>query len=131
MANFQINNLSIVNRALQQVEPKMRQEMTTELHAIGSLVARDAQALASVTIRRITPSWTLMRVGQTRSLIYVVPRNKGVRGRGPKRRPNFAPLMLNRAMRPALQRKKPEVNRRFGIVVSTVCGAFNNGKKLG
>ncbi len=122
-------SLASVNRALQTVDPDVRRGLTAELGEIGLIVSRDAQTLALSTIRRNTLSWSRMRVGQTPRLIYVVPRNKGVRGKGPRRRPNFAPLMLNRAMRPALAKNKPQVDRRFASVVSAVCSRFNGGRR--
>lgn len=129
-ASVRINNLQIVSRALQQVEPEVGRGISVELHSIGQLVANDAQNLAATRIRRMSssPTWALMRVGRTPSLVYVVPRNKGTRRRLPKSRPNFSPLMLGRAMKPALARNRPEVDRRFGVVVSTVCGRFNGGR---
>ena len=121
------SSLSSVNRALQQVDKDLKREISVELHSIGALVQHDVESLALSTIPNMTMPWSQMRVGQTPFLIYVVPRQKGVRGKGPRRRPRFAELMLRRAMRPALARKKPEVDARFQKVVSVVCGKFSAG----
>lgn len=126
-AGFRVNDLQIVTRGLQQVDREISRGITVELHSIGDLVARDARNLALTRIRKMSssPTWSLMRVGQTPRLIYVVPRNKGTRRRLPTSRPNFSPLMLDRAMRPAVRRNRSEIDRRFNAVVSTVCGEFN------
>ena len=58
-------------------------------------------------------------------LVYVVPRQKGVRGRGPKARPKLAKLMLDRAMNPALERNRGRIEARFGQTLDRLCAEFN------
>jgi hypothetical protein len=68
-----------------------------------------------------------MRVGVTRNLVYVAPRQKGTRGRGPRRRPNLADLLMSRAMEPALERHTGEIEQRFDELLGHVTDNFNRG----
>lgn len=128
---FHVVGLPVVTRALQAAEAQVKREGTNELAALGALVEQDAEMLARGTISGLgrnlgrAPDWSAMRSRVTPSLVYVVPQQRGVRGNGPRRRRNFAPLLLNRAMRPALQRKRPEVLRRYQALVDRVCRRFN------
>lgn len=83
------------------------------LRGVAEPVRADAEALATSRIRRIGPRWGRMRVGVTRSSVYVAPRQKGVRSRGadPRRRPRFATLMEERAMDPALKQNESRIER--------------------
>src|SRR4029077_1350261 len=78
---------------------------------IAEPVRSDAQTFAAGRIRNIGAQWPRMRTGVTRSLVYVAPRQKGTHGRGPKRRPNLANLLMDRAMEPALQRNEARIER--------------------
>ena len=123
---FHVERLQVVTRALAAAGGQLRQEGTSELHAIGGIVERAAEVNAKAVLNRPkTRDWSTMRTGVTPAVVYVVPQNKGTRGRGPRHRPNFAPLLLNRAMRPALQRNRPEALRRYRALTARVCRAFN------
>ena len=123
---FQVTSasLAVVNRALEQVDSRLKAEGKTELRQLGTLVERDAETLARLRVRNITRQWAEMRVGQSPRVVYVVPQQRGTKVAARKRK-NFAPLLLNRAMRPALERKRPEVYRRFNALVTKVCQEFN------
>ncbi len=67
-----------------------------------------------------------MRTGITQKLVYVAPRRRGLKqGRG--KRPNLAPLMMGRAMEPALEKNRPEVEREIERLLDTVADDFNRG----
>jgi hypothetical protein len=68
-----------------------------------------------------------MRIGVTRTLVYVAPRQRGVRGQGPKRRPNLADLMMSRAMEPALERHAGELEANVERMLDRVADQFNHG----
>lgn len=124
--SFKVERLSVVTRALQAADAQLRQEGTTELAAIGGLVEHAAEVNARGVLNRPkTRDWSTMRTGVTPRVVYVVPQNKGTRGRTPRHRPNFAPLLLNRAMRPALNAQRPEAMRRYRALTARVCKAFN------
>jgi hypothetical protein len=69
-----------------------------------------------------------MRVGTTRSLVYVAPVKRGVRGAADRRRrPNLAPLLMDRAMEPALAQNEAEVERAFTRLFDEISDDFNQG----
>lgn len=86
-----------------------KRELNVELRKIAEPIRADAQSLAVSGIPRIGPKWSKMRVGVTRTLVYVAPRQRGVRAGSPRSRPKFAQLMLDRAMDPALERNRGRV----------------------
>jgi hypothetical protein len=92
-------------------------------------VRRDAEQLAQTKIRRIGKDWWKMRVGVTRTLVYVAPRERGVKTRGadPRRRPAFADLLMGRAMQPALDQNETTVVDTFERLFDRVTADFNRG----
>jgi hypothetical protein len=87
-----------------------------EIREAAQPVARDAEQLAAQRIRNLGDRWGRMRVGVTRSLVYVAPTTRATRvaGRG---RPNLAGLLADRAMIPAVQANEAQVVERIGNVV--------------
>lgn len=67
-----------------------------------------------------------MRVGVTRTLVYVAPKQRGARF-GPRKRPNLAGLLATRAMEPALDINRPLVERQLEGLLDTVADKFNRG----
>lgn len=126
MAGFRVNQVAFVNRALQQASKDIRQDIQKELHSIGEAAERDAEVLAPSTIPTIGFRWSQMRTGQRVDMVYIAPVARGTRQTS-KKRPNLAPLLLGRAMRPAVFRRAPETERRFKKVLARVAAAFNRG----
>jgi hypothetical protein len=122
---FRVHDVAMVNRALEQADADIRAQGKTELLALGQLVEHTAEILAAARIRNMTVQWAQFRTRQTPNLVYVVPVQKGVRGRGPRKRQRFDNTMMNKAMRPALNAHRGEVNRRFAALVERVCNSFN------
>jgi hypothetical protein len=122
-----VENYTNVMRAFAKADRQLKNEWRRELRAVGEPVASESQLLAVSTIPNMSrsPQWARMRVGVTQKETYVVPRQRGVRGHGPKRRPNLANLMLDRAMRPALSRNRDRVVARFGQALDRICADFN------
>jgi hypothetical protein len=69
-----------------------------------------------------------MRTGITRKVVYVAPRQRGVKTRGadPRRRPNLAQLLLDRAMEPALDRHEHEIVEAFDRLLDKMADDFNH-----
>jgi hypothetical protein len=80
-------------------------------------------------VRRGRKRWQQMRVGTTRTLVYVAPVQRGVKttGRNQLRRPKFADLLMDRAMQPALERNEARVDRAFERLFDRVADDFNRG----
>lgn len=106
-----VRGLRELEITFQALGKEAKRALNAELRNVAEPIRSDAQSLAASGIPRIGPKWSRMRVGVTRTLVYVAPREKGVRGRGadPGRRPKFADLLLDRAMDPALEKNKPRI----------------------
>ncbi len=104
----------------------MENEARKEILAIGGLVERDVETFTLTRIRNMpgSPQWSDMRVGANQELVYVVPARRGSK-RGRRARPNLAPLILQRAMRPAKTKNEPEIVKRFETLTAKVVAQFN------
>jgi hypothetical protein len=92
---------------------ELRRDLNAELRVVAEPVRSDAERMAAAEIRRIGERWSRMRVGVTRRVVYVAPKARGVSSRGlqSRKRRNLAPLLMNRAMQPALDRHEDEIER--------------------
>jgi hypothetical protein len=130
-----VSGLSDVQAAFRDAERQLRLAFRGELRHIAEPVARDTEQLAPSSMSGISrsPRWGKMRIGVTRNLVYVAPREKGLRGRGnvsnARRRANtrFADLLMGRAMEPALERNTPGIERHFDQLLDRVADGFNRG----
>ena len=113
--------------ALAKADKQTRLGVRRELRNVAEPVKRDASALALSTIRRMTvsPKWAGMRIGITRKLVYVAPRQRGTRGRTRASRPNLANLLMDRAMQPALERNEHNLEARLGEALDRMANDFN------
>jgi hypothetical protein len=92
-------------------------ELTNELKIVAEPVRRDATTLALGNIRNIGGRWAQMRTGSTRSAVYVAPRARRRRG---SPRPNLAPLLLQKAMEPALDQNTEKVYRGLEVMLDRI-----------
>ena len=124
-----VQGLGDVNAAFAKTDRDLRLGWRKGMRQVAEPVRQDAQASALSDIRRMpgSPKWARMRTGVTRTMVYVAPRQKGVRGRTPARRPNLADLLMDRAMQPALERHKHEITARFEQLLDQVADNFNHG----
>src|SRR5574337_1542478 len=102
---LRVRGYSELQRAFALASRELIKDLRSRLREIAEPVRRDAEQRASTEIRNIGPDWSQMRVGVTRRVVYVAPRERGVNNRRPddkRRRPNLAPLLMDRAMSPAL-----------------------------
>lgn len=105
-----IKGMRELSAAFARAGKEAQKELRDELAKVAEPIRRDAEQNARAEIARIGPKWSAMRVGVTRRVVYVAPKARGVgRGVGGRRRPNLAPLLMERAMRPALERNRFEV----------------------
>lgn len=114
MAETVIEGYAGLMRALAFAERDIRLDLRDSLRDAAEPVRADAETLAVSQIQRIGIPWSRMRVGITRTLVYVAPRQRGTKGRGNQRfrRPNLKDLLLDRAMNPALARNESQIERR-------------------
>ena len=116
-------------RAFARAEREERLFLRREFRAVAEPVRRQAEVLALTGIRNMpkSPKWAGMRTGVTQKLVYVAPRQKGVRGRGPRRRPNLAALLMGRAMEPALRQNEARIKRGVERAFDEITQHFNQG----
>ncbi len=104
-------------RELQRLFAKADKESRAGMRALEREVAApvqaDAEGFAVTRIPKITPRWATMRIGITRTLIYVAPKQRGAKGAAnPRRRPKFGVLLAVRAMQPAADKNQPLLEQR-------------------
>lgn len=89
-------------------------------------VRQDAEQLARANITRIGPTWSRMRVGVTRTTVYVAPKERGVNGRGDdrRRRPNLANRLMPE-MEQALERHRGDIEAGYERKLDLIADHFN------
>jgi hypothetical protein len=121
---LRVTGLRSLNTALARAERDVRVGLRREQREVAQPVARDASAMARGRIRNIGPVWSQTRIGLTRRSVYVATKPRGLRA-GPAKRPNLAPLLMGRALRPALERNRGQIRRDFEQVLATAARRFN------
>lgn len=130
-SGIHVRGLDDLNRALKRASKEVRLDIRKDLRAVAEPIRAEAQQLAGTQIsgiataagrkrkRRGRPkNWAGMRIGLALAgnLIYVAPVQRGFKGRGadPSKRPNLADLLMGRAMEPALEHHKAEIEAHVG-----------------
>ena len=124
-----VRGMRELSRAFAYADRDSRRELRAAFREVAEPVARDAESLAVARIRRMpeSPRWSLMRVGVTRTAVYVAPKQRGVRRRDdPHRRPNLADLMMDRAMEPALEQNQHEIEVAVEHALDRLADHFNH-----
>jgi hypothetical protein len=122
-----------LNLAYKGAERDVRLRWRASLRKVAEPVRRDVERLALSSIRRMpgSPKWARMRVGVTQRVVYVAPRQRGTRGRGPRSRgantgpPSFADLLADRALEPGLERNEEQMFRDVEQLMDRIAADFN------
>lgn len=122
-----VHGLREISGAYAKLERDTRAGLRTGLRDVAEPVRRDAEQLAQARIVRIGAKWFKMRVGVTRRVVYVAPRQRGVKKTGERwrRRPNLADLLMDKAMEPALEQNEAKVEQAVDKVLDRVIADFN------
>ncbi len=122
-----IEGLKGLERAFKLADKAEYKALRVTLKEAAQPVKRAAEGKAIGRIRNMKGSgtrvdWSQMRVGQARSVVYIVPKQKGRASRGNRalRRPNLKDLLLDRAMIPALDEHREDVVRGVEHMLETV-----------
>ena len=128
MAGVVREGLHELQAALAKADRETRLGVRGGLRKIAEPVQRGAEQLAMSAIPNMSrsPRWSRMRIGVTRDLVYVSPRERGLRGRSSLRRPNLGTLLMDRAMQPALDAHTGEIVARFEALLDHVADDFNH-----
>lgn len=121
---IRVEGLRELQRAFTLADKTLERELRDTLREVAEPVRADAERLAVSGIPMIGLAWSRMRVGVTRTSVYVAPRQRGVRGNATRKRPNLAGLLLGRAMLPALERNEPRVTAEMDELLATVGKAW-------
>jgi hypothetical protein len=106
-----VEGLRELQRAFARLSHDLSGGVKEALEAAAEPVRSEAASLAHGAITGMSRSrlpWWQMRVGVTRSSVYVAPVRRGPRA-GSAKRPNLAPRMMNEAMLPALAQNQERV----------------------
>jgi hypothetical protein len=124
-----VRGLREISASFAALGGEARKEFRAEERAIAEPVRRDAETLAVQRIRRIGPRWSKMRIGVNQNVVYVAPRQRGVKTKGRQQlaRPNLANLLMDRAMEPALRQNTPRIEHDLERLLDRVCDRFNKG----
>jgi hypothetical protein len=124
-----VRGMRELSQAFARADRDTRLGLRKAFREVGRPVAEDAEQLARANISHIGEKWPRMRVGVTQKLVYVAPRQRGIRTRGadPRKRPNLATLLMEKAMEPALERNAPTIERRVEAALDEVADKFNRG----
>jgi hypothetical protein len=122
-----VRGLHELQASLAHADRSVRLGVPKGLRQAAEPVQRGAEEFAQANITRIGPKWSRMRVGVTRNLVYVAPRQRGTRGRTRRSRPNLADLLMGSAMQPALDQHIGEVEARFEELLDRISDDFNHG----
>ena len=92
-----VRGLRELNRTFKHAPKDVRRAIRDEYRTVAEPVRSTAATLAASSIRRIGPKWSQMRTGVTQRLVYVAPKQRGVKTRGadPRRRPNLGDLLAD------------------------------------
>jgi hypothetical protein len=124
-----VKGLRELQAAFAHADKETNRLLRAGLREVAEPVRAEAEQLAVERIPRVGPRWSRMRTGVTRKVVYVAPRERGLRTRGddPRRRPRFGTLLMDRAMEPALERHAPEIEAAVEHLLDEVSADFNHG----
>jgi hypothetical protein len=125
-----VTGLRELNAAFALADRKTRLGVRAAQRSIADPIKLDAETLAQDEIRRIGLRWWRMRIGVTRTLVYVAPKERGVKSRragDPRRRPNLAGLLMTRAMERALEAHRGELETNVERLLDRIADDFNRG----
>lgn len=111
-----VQGLTELRRELKQISKDLDKELRKSLREIAEPVRRDAERLAQERISHIGPTWGRMRAGVLTSAVYIAPKQRS-KGKGPQKRPNLGPLLVEEAMIPALEQHEHMVVHEFEQVL--------------
>lgn len=128
-STLRVEGLGSLQRAFSVIDRDVATDLRATLRRAAEPVKHDAESLAASRIRRIGTPWAQMRVGVTRTSVYVAParRGTGSRGNQRRRRPNLANLLLNRSLLPALHQNEAKVAAQVELMLAELASKWGRG----
>lgn len=120
---IKIHGLKQLNRALAKAEKDSRANVRLALRAVAEPIRSEAEQRA-LGITNIGSRWGRMRIGASRSVVYVAPMT---RSRDPARkRPNLAAKLMDEAMAPALESHRLGLEAAVGRALDKMADDFHS-----
>jgi hypothetical protein len=107
--SVRLKGLAELQRSLSKVNRGAAKRVRDELRDVAEPIRSDAEHRAGAEIRNIGPRWGRMKIGARTRSVYIAPATRPGRG---SPRPNLGRLLLSRAMLPALNSRRRQVERR-------------------
>ena len=124
-AGARMHGLAEMQRAFSRANKDLSKELRTSLQKVAEPVRSDAEVRAVSQIPNVGGHWSRFRTGVTRNSVYVAPRERG--RRSALRRPNFAGLLMDRAMQPALDAHASEIEHELGNMLDEIGSDWGRG----
>jgi hypothetical protein len=106
---IRVHGIHELERSFGRYGNDLKKGLRRELAAVAEPVRFDASNLARSEIRNMTLAWSQMRIGVTKgTVVYVVPKKRGLKS-GPKKRRPFGDLLMEKALQPALERNREKI----------------------
>jgi hypothetical protein len=124
-----VRNFQALNQTFKHAPKETRLALRREYRTIAQPVQRMAESLAATRISHLAAGspWARFRLGITQKLVYLAPRQNGVRGKGRRRRSKFGGLLMSKAMEPALHLNEERVVRDFEELFDRLTRDWNRG----
>jgi hypothetical protein len=126
---IRVEGLRELSRTLGSVSKPAKKELRNTLRDVAKPVAQQAETLAAHNIRNVRPGdkWDVTRIGVTQKEVYIVPKQRGVKGRGQARhrRPMFGTLLMERAFDPALKHNQARILKEFDGMLDLLAERIN------
>ncbi len=123
-AGIKVRGFTELQRALKNADKDTRLGIRKVERQVAEPVRVEAQELAAREISHIGKEWAAMRIGITQKLVYVAPKQRRKRGTP---RPNLAGLLLTKAMEPALEKHREQIERSMEEALDNMADNFNRG----
>ena len=119
LGEIRVEGLAELTRTFRFAPKDVRLAYRKELRTVGRAdPARRRERLAVERIRKIGPKWSKFRVGITQTLVYVAPRQRGLKRRDPRPGRDKANVLLGRRLanevtNPALEQNQHRIEQDF------------------
>ena len=120
-SGIRVEELRELQRAFALADKATQSKLRGSLRDVAEPVRADAERLAIQSIPQGRIPWSDMRVGVTRSSVYVAPKRRRTVGT-PRR--NFAAILMGRAMQPALAANEGRIADDFDQVLTDVANLW-------
>lgn len=130
-AVLRVEGLGELRRATSRLSRDFGRGIREALEAAGEPVRQDASNLALNRIsgmQRGRVPWHRMRIGVTRSIVYVAPEQRGVKGGrvgDRRRRPRLKTPMLEKALYPAVEQNRDKIAGEVNAEVTALFRAWS------